>query len=103
MRFIDYLDQRFQSASEIKKINQVGISSGFDGFRTIWEMQYLYKKFKPDILQIIEDTGYTEKDLKDEFDDDETLMMKLVWFAVGTYCLSRTDSLEEESEITNKI
>ena len=98
MRFIEFLDQRFCNSQEIREINHRGISAGFDGFREVWELDYLYEHFEADIHEIIEETGYLDSDLKDEFDNDETLRMKLVWFAVSTYCLSRTDALVEAKD-----
>ncbi|HGY5554363.1 MAG TPA: hypothetical protein ACN46L_01940 [Prochlorococcus sp.] len=99
MTFIEFLDHRFTDSQEIKEINHQGISAGFDGFREVWELDYLYEHFEAEIHKIIEDTGYKDSDLEDEFDNEETLRMKLVWFAVSTYCLSRIDALvEQESQ-----
>ena len=86
------------TSEEIREINHRGISAGFEGFREVWELDYLYEHFEADIHEIIEETGYVDSDLKDEFDNEETLRMKLVWFAVSTYCLSRTDALIEAKD-----
>jgi len=96
LTFVEFLDRRFINSQEIREINCRGISAGFDGFREVWELDYLYEHFEVDIHQIIEETGYIESDLEDEFDNEETLRMKLVWFAVSMYCLSRIDALAEQ-------
>jgi len=95
MGFVEFLDERFSSSQEVKEINRFGISSGFNGFKEVWELDYLYAHFEADIHELIESTGYKDTDLRDEYDNEETLRMKMVWFAVSTYCLSRIDSLDE--------
>ena len=92
MNFIDYLDYRFTDTDEIKRVNKYGISAGFDGFKDFPEIEYLYNKFKNEIHELIEETGYKEKQVVDEYDDEKTTIMKMVWLATSIYCLSRVDS-----------
>ena len=100
---IEALDARFDDMSELMDISKYGIDTGISGFIYNDEIVDFYDDHEDEILDVINDLGFTPNDLIKDSDywNTQEIKIRATWIAVESYAHDRVEAhLETQREAT---
>ncbi len=100
-RLTDALDERFDDLDEIKDVANYGCAAGVGGFIYYNETRAFFFEHEDEIEEWMDELYCGDNYLKEITDDDAitvcSLINKIVWIVVETYCQDKLNQAEESA------
>ena len=100
-RLTDALDERFTDLDEVYDITKHGCEGGVSGFIYYNEVRKFFFEHEDDIEDWMDELYFGDNYLKEITDDDAitvcSLINKIVWIVVETYCIDKLNQAEESA------
>ena len=100
-RLTDALDERFTDLDEIKDVANYGCAAGVGGFIYYNEVRAFFFEHEDEIEEWMDELYCGDNYLKEITDDDAitvcSLINKIVWIVVETYCQDKLNQAEESA------
>ena len=100
-RLTDALDERFDDLDEVKTVANHGCEGGVSGFIYNYETRAFFNEHEDEIEEWMDELYYGDNYIKEITDDDaitvHSLINKIVWIVVETYCQDKLNQAEESA------
>ena len=100
-RLTDALDERFNDLDEVKDVANHGCEAGVSGFIYNYETRAFFNEHEDEIEEWMDELYFGDNYIKEITDDDSitvhSLINKIVWIVVETYCQDKLNQAEESA------